>query len=124
MTDDGVHALRQARDVGGQVGGFQRGLHTVAVDVLAQRHVGGNALVQHHHVLRDHGDLRAQRHQRPLVQRDAIQQHTAAGGQHEARQKVDQRGLARAGWADEGDDFAGGDGKAHALQGRGVFFMG
>ena len=52
-----IYALRQLGDVAGKVGGLKRGLHLCAVYIAPQRHVGSNALVEHNHVLANHGNL-------------------------------------------------------------------
>jgi hypothetical protein len=54
----------------------QAALHAFAVDGgRAQGHVGGDAVVEHGHVLADQGELRPQRRQRPAGDVAAVQQH-------------------------------------------------
>jgi hypothetical protein len=74
----------------------------------AQRHVGGDAVVEQHHVLADQRELPAQRRRMSQsAQGVAVEQHQARGGLDEARQQVDQRRLAGARGADQGHGLAG-----------------
>jgi hypothetical protein len=60
--------------------------------------------------LGDEADVAAQAAQGEFAQVAAVDAHVPGHGIEEARQEVDQRGLAGAGAADEGDEFAGAGG--------------
>ena len=106
MAEHGVHALGQLSDELFQVGGFQAVRHTLAVNFAAQRHVAGDAVVEHHHVLADKRKLRPQGGQVPVFDRYAIQQDVAGIRVSKARQQVHQRAFARARRADNRHRFA------------------
>ena len=120
MANNGVHALRQPRHVCGKVGRFQRGLYLIAIDIPPQRHVGGNTLVEHDHVLADHGYLVAQALKRPVLQRNTIEQHLPGARQYETGQQIDQRGFSRTGRTDKRHHFTRPDVQADLLQRRRV----
>ena len=117
-----IHALRQTRHVVGQVAGFQRGLHPIAIDFLPQRNIGRNALVEHDDILTHQRKLVAQLLQGPVVQRHAVQLDTARAGQYKARQQIDQCGFARSRRADQSHHFARADVQAQVLQRRPLCF--
>ena len=64
-------------------------------------------VVEQDRVLRDDGDLRAQRRDRQVANIVAVDEQPPAGDIEEARQQMYQRGLAAAAGADDGDDFPG-----------------
>ncbi len=100
VAEHGVDAEAQGIDVRLQVGRDDAALHLVAIDHVARRvaqcHVGGQGVVEHDHVLAHHRELRTQARELPLADLVVVEQHLARAGQHEARQQIDQRGLARA----------------------------
>ena len=82
----GVNALGQGTHMLGQIGRLQALPHALFVDGrTAQSDVGGHAVVEHHHVLADHGKLLAQIGQIPLRQRHAVDQNLPAIGLQKAR---------------------------------------
>ena len=93
----------------------------------AEADVGGDAVVEEHHLLAHEGELLAQRRQRPVGERHAVERHAPGGRVEKARQQVHQRGLAGPRGADEGDRLAGADveidrlerGARHSRGGRG-----
>ena len=77
VPHQGVHALRQVGHVLCQVGRLQAVLHALLVHRQPQADVGGNAGVEHHHILADQRKLRTQCVQAPVLQWHAVQQqHT------------------------------------------------
>ena len=118
VADHGVDALRQGNDKLCEVGRLQAGRHAGAVNRHAQRNIVGHAVVDHQHMLADHGELLAQRLQRPLADVVAIDQNGARGGINKPRQQVDQRCLARTRGADQGHGFARLHRQAEIVDGR------
>ena len=94
MAQDGIEPLRHAREQRSQVGCKQALHRPFAIDALAQRHILGNAAVEHHHMLADKGKLRAQAGQVPVMNIMAIECDVARAQVYESGQQIDQRGLA------------------------------
>ncbi len=69
-----------------------------------------------HVVLKNHADFFAQTVNIVLAQIDAVEQDRAFGGIVQARQQLDQCGLARAILSDQCDPLAGVEAKTHAVQ--------
>ena len=116
--DLGVVALRQRADeaVGG--GGAGGRLDLLADGVLAaEADVARDAAREQHQLLADHRDLVAQRREGQRAQVAAVEQDAAGGRVVEPRQQVEERRLAGAGAADEGDAAAGLDDERDALEG-------
>ena len=103
-----------------QVGAAQRVEHALAVDraAAAVGDVGGDAVVEQHHVLADERELPAQRMHVPGFERLVVEADRAGGRMQEARQQVDQRRLARPGRADQRDRDAHRHVERHAVEGR------
>ena len=120
VADDGVDALGQSGDMPCQVRGFQAVAHPLFVHRGSQRHIGGNAVVEHDHVLAHHRKLRAQRPQVPVLNGMTIDQDVSLHRCNKTWQKVDECGLARAGWPDKRHDLAGCHFQADLVQGRRV----
>src|ERR1039458_2293553 len=79
-------------------------------DVVAHR------IVEENRLLRDLGDLAAQRTQRELAQVASVDENAAAGDVEEARNQVCQRGLAGATGADQRQHLAGAQLKIDVVQ--------
>ena len=94
VAHHGVDALGQGCNMFCKVRGGKAVVHPLFDDGAAQGHVGGNAVVEHHHILADHRKLRAQGIKAPVAQGVAVQQDLARRGTHETRQQVHQGGLA------------------------------
>src|SRR3954471_13500155 len=60
-------------------------------------------------VLHHHADLRPERLQTEMVEWHVVDQHDAALRFEETKHDLKKRGLATAGWAGDGDKFAGVD---------------
>ncbi len=106
MADRGLQTAGQAAHEITQGGGIERGPGAVFVHLGAEADVGANAVVEQHHVLPDIGNLLAQAVQTPVAQRHAVEQQSAPSGLQQARHQAHERGLARAGRADEREAFA------------------
>ena len=114
----GLQAVGQALDEFQQVGGGER-VADLLLARLAQRavaDVGGDGVVEQHHVLADQRQMRAQAAQRQVVDGHVVDQDGSGLGQHEARQHVHQRGLAAARAAHQRHGLAGLDGEGHVVQ--------
>ena len=101
----GVNALRHEAHMIGQVGSFQACPHARFIHLGTQGHVRGHGVVEHHHILADHGKLLAQIVQIPVLQRHTIHANFTGCGIDKTRQQVHQGGFARTRWADQGEHF-------------------
>ena len=117
VGDHGVVAIGQGGDhvvdvrgLGGGddllAGGLGAGVGEVVVD----------RAVKEPCVLKHHGELAAQAVAGQLADVPAVQQDAPAGHVVEAHQQVDERGLAAARFADDGDDLARLGGEGHVVQ--------
>ncbi len=79
---------------------FQRNVRLAVGDVVA------HGVVEQHRLLRDDSDLRAQGCQSHVANVVAIDQQASRGDVEEARNQMDQRALARAAGADDGQHLA------------------
>ena len=117
LADQRVVAVRQLVRERVDARGLARGEHLVPVRVVA---AGGEVLAQRHgeehRPLRDERDVRAKLGEGDVARVDAADEHAAAGRVVEARQEVEQRGLARAGRSADGDDLARLDDEVDAAQ--------
>ena len=117
LADHRVVAVGQRRHEVVRVRRTRRGL-----DRLRRRvrrpvgDVGGDRVVEEHGLLRHDADLRAQRRQRHVADVHAVDENRPARDVVEPRQQVDQRRLAGAAAADDGDHLAGLDVERHAAQ--------
>ncbi|MNV64838.1 hypothetical protein D3C71_1575000 [compost metagenome] len=75
VSDHRVDPERERCNVLCEVGGGKAVMYAFFVDYMAQRHIGGNAVVEHHHVLAHHGKLCAQGAQFPFGQSVPIDQN-------------------------------------------------
>ena len=94
VTDQRVDAKRELCHQIKQVGRLQAFQNTLAVHLLPQRDVDGNAVVEHQNMLTDQRKLGAQRNQIPVLQGMAIELDAARTQLDKARQQTDQRRLA------------------------------
>ena len=95
VASDGIDALRQLCNQARQVGGLQAICHPLAIHFLPKRHINGNAVVEHQHMLADQRELGTQGLQIPFAQRVAVQFDAARAELNKTRQQADQRCLAR-----------------------------
>ena len=118
-----VHALRQLAHMGPQIGCFQALLDAFTVSAHAQANIGRQGVVEHDHVLTDHGNLLTQAAQSPVLHGHLVDQDLPFCGVQKAGQKLDECGLASARAADQGHCFAGLDRQGHLAQGRGAVWF-
>ncbi len=125
FADARLVSLREHRDELVRMRRARRGLD------LGQRRVGTavrdvvrDRVVEEHGVLRDQADVAAQRPQRHVADVEVVDEDGPVGHVVEARQQVDERRLARAAEADDGDDLAGIDPERDAVEHRPPFAVG
>ena len=74
--------------------------------VAAENDICAHGVVEQHQFLRHVTDMVSPRREISFRKIDAVNQHTARGRRHKAEHRIDQRGLAAAGRADEGAERA------------------
>ena len=119
FAQHGLIFLRQALDERIGVGQFGGGVHFLVGRVRSPKadvvHHGG---AEQEGILQHDADLLAQRFGGDVAHVDAVDLDRAVGHIVEARQQVDDGGLARAGRADDGDGLPGFGGEGDVLQHR------
>ena len=117
----GVVAAREVEDEVVGEGGAGGGLDPRLVHVLeAVGDVGAHGVVEEHRLLGDEADLLAQALERRVAHVDAVDGDGALGHVVEARQQLDERGLARARHAHDGHHLPGARGEGDPAQHGGV----
>ena len=108
LTDDGAKAIGHPFDEGAGVGGFSGGEEFVVGRAgAAQAEVVTHRAVEEEALLRDEADGTAQLRAWDVREQPTVNADLTAGVFVEAREQVDEGGLARAGRPDEGDRLPG-----------------
>ena len=122
FAHDGVITLRHRPDEivrAGDLGHFLD-ISVVAIIAGTKTDVAADGVGEQERILRHDAHLRAQGGQRPVACVDAVDEHMAHGRVVEAGDKADERGLARAGFAEDAELGAGGHGEVEVLEDRGL----
>ncbi len=116
LFENGVVPLRQLHDEVVAARPFRRGNHLVARGIrLSEPDVVLHGVVEQVHVLEDHRDAREKALGRPLAHIDASDAHASLVDVPEAREQVDERGLARSARTHERAGRAFGNGERHIV---------
>ena len=122
FAHDGVITLRHRPDEivrAGDLGHFLD-ISVVAITAGTKTDVAADGVGEQEGILRHDAHLRAQGGQRPVACVDAVDEHMAHGWVVEAGDEADERGLARAGFAEDAELGAGGHGEVEVLEDRGL----
>ena len=115
-----VITLRQLGDEVGGKGGLGGGAHAGGVGIgVGVGDIGRDGVVEQHHVLAHHRQLLTVIVQAVVGDGGAVEQDVAVVAAVEARDQIDQRGLAATRLADEGHGLTGADVQVDVLQRRG-----